>query len=56
MISPGAVVLYSKISWLTVGGKRAWDQQSETLSSSPATNYVISGKSLLCSGIRGLYS
>lgn len=41
MISPGAAVLYSKISWLAVGGKRAWDRQSETLSSSPATNYVI---------------
>lgn len=56
MISPGAAVLYSEISWLAVGGKRAWDQEPETLSSSPVTNCVISGKSLLLSGIQGPYS
>lgn len=55
MVSPGAAVLYSKISWLAVGGKRAWDRQSETLSSSPATNYVIWGKSLPLSGIQDPY-
>ena len=56
MISSGAAVFYSNISWLAMGGKRAWDQQSETLGSSPATNCVISGKSLPLSGIQGPYS